>query len=349
MVDYDPHAILDAIIDPAIVVDEGRRLVEANKLAYKTFPIANLGGDLALSMRHPSLLDAVATALAGEPATTTIMTFETPIFRVFEVHTKSLAVETPGKARILCLFRDITQWRRADRMRRDFVANVSHELRSPLSSLIGFIETLAGPAKDDPDAQSHFLKIMGREAERMARLVDDLLSLSRVEAGEHIPPSGAADISEIVRDIVSAIKPTATDKGMEISVNLPEDLTPAIGQKDELVQVFRNLLDNAVKYGKDGTSVVVEGVAQVRIPDVGDPGVKIAITNQGDTIDAMHIPRLTERFYRIDKGRSRDLGGTGLGLAIVKHIVNRHRGRLTIESDAQRGNCFTVYLPAQNP
>lgn len=346
-------ALLEALVDPAILVDGERRMVAANGAARELFGDLVIGDDLSMALRHPAALEAVSSVLAGAPAGTATVADTVPVQRVFEMHVAALpaggGAGTGNDARALCLLRDVTVAHEAERMRADFVANVSHELRSPLSSLIGFIETLQNAAHDDPEAQARFLAIMDGEAKRMARLVDDLLSLSRVEAGEHIPPTGAVDLAGLLHEVTKSVAIRAAEKGTEVVLALHPGLPTVPGERDELLEVFHNLIDNAVKYGPADAPVTVTVRQQSRIPDIGDPGVAVAVTNQGDIIAPEHLPRLTERFYRIDKGRSREMGGTGLGLAIVKHIVNHHRGRLTIASSAEAGNTFTVFLPCGAP
>jgi two-component system phosphate regulon sensor histidine kinase PhoR len=232
-----------------------------------------------------------------------------------------------------------------ERMRADFVANASHELRTPLASLIGFIETLRGPAADDPPAQQRFLGIMAEQAERMNRLIDDLLSLSRIELTEHQPPNERVDVADVTRRIAAAFEPRVLAREVQLDLDLAEDLPPVLADEDQLEQVLQNLIDNAVKYGGAGGRVrVVAALAQPgRWPS--RPGVVVSVSDTGPGIAKEHVPRLTERFYRVDKGRSRTAGGTGLGLAIVKHIVNRHRGQLAIDSEEGRGSMFSVWLP----
>ncbi len=345
--DANTSALLDALTDPAILVDSERRTVAANKAARELFGTFVPGSDLSMMLRHPAALDAVDAVLAGAPFSDATITQASPIQLVFELHVAVLPSINGDGARVFCLLRDVTVAREAERMRADFVANVSHELRSPLSSLMGFIETLQGPAREDAEARERFLGIMAGEAKRMARLVNDLLSLSRVESGEHIPPTGSVDLSKLLAEILRTVAARAETKAMTVNFDLSPDLPRVIGDEDELTEVFHNLIDNAVKYGQAGSQLEIKAMRQARIPDVGDPGVAVAITNLGEVIAPEHLPRLTERFYRIDKGRSRDMGGTGLGLAIVKHIVNHHRGRLTIGSDAEEGNTFTVFLPSR--
>jgi two-component system phosphate regulon sensor histidine kinase PhoR len=242
---------------------------------------------------------------------------------------------------------DRTRERAVERMRADFVANVSHELRTPLASLIGFIDTLRGPAADDPPAQQRFLGIMGEQAARMNRLIDDLLSLSRIELIEHQPPSGTVELGELATRLASAFEPRLKERAMALDVQIADDLPAVTGDADQLAQVLQNLLDNAVKYGRQGGTVRLQlAVAAAR------PGVVATVSDQGAGIPREHLPRLTERFYRVDNARSREMGGTGLGLAIVKHVLNRHRGFLDVESTPGIGSVFTVFLrphPATAP
>ncbi|MFA5120445.1 sensor histidine kinase, partial [Zavarzinia sp.] len=228
--------------------------------------------------------------------------------------------------------------------------NASHEIRTPLAALAGYIETLQGPARDDTTARERFLKTMAAQVERMARLVSDLLSLSRIELTEHTPPADPVELGPIVRRVVTGLDFRAKAKQATVELALPADLPAVLGDEGELEQVFTNLIDNAIKYGRQGGKVRVEARVLDRVPArAGWPGnatpVAVAITDEGPGISREHLPRLTERFYRVDTARSRDMGGTGLGLAIVKHIVNRHRGAMTIDSTVGKGTTFTVYLP----
>ncbi|MDX1576251.1 MAG: ATP-binding protein, partial [Kiloniellales bacterium] len=236
-----------------------------------------------------------------------------------------------------------------EHMRADFVANVSHELRSPLTSLLGFIETLRGPAREDTAARERFLEVMDGEAKRMARLIDELLSLSRVESEEHLTPNGHVDVHNMLREITQSLDMRASERSMRIEVDCPEDIPPVLGERDEVTLVFRNLIENALNYGRAGTPVTITAGTVERVPGSANPGIRISVRDRGEGISPEHIPRLTERFYRVDKGRSRSMGGSGLGLAIVKHIANRHRGRLTIESKLGEGSVFTVVLPSVPP
>jgi two-component system phosphate regulon sensor histidine kinase PhoR len=275
------------------------------------------------------------------------MTLPVPVPR--EVHAAVVPMDPPiaDGGRAVVVLSDRTRERAVERMRADFVANVSHELRTPLASLIGFIDTLRGPAADDPPAQQRFLAIMGEQAARMNRLIDDLLSLSRIELVEHQPPSGSVELGELATRLVAGFEPRLRERSVQLDVRIPGDLPAVIGDADQLVQVLQNLLDNAVKYGREGGTVRFEIAAAA-----GRTGALISVTDQGAGIPREHLPRLTERFYRVDTGRSRAAGGTGLGLAIVKHIVNRHRGQLSIESEEGVGTSVRVWLPqsvAQRP
>jgi two-component system phosphate regulon sensor histidine kinase PhoR len=255
-------------------------------------------------------------------------------------------VEGEGRSGVLAAFEDITDMEQAGQMRRDFVANVSHELRTPLTALLGFIETLKGAAREDPVARARFLDIMEREAERMNRLVRDLLSLSRVEAEERVRPTERIDIVAHLGLAVAALRQVADQAG--VTVELVGEAGPVVvlADPDQMTQVFQNLIENAVKYGGSGGIVTVRVTREERDISLRGPAVRIDVIDKGEGIDAIHLPRLTERFYRVDSHRSREQGGTGLGLAIVKHIVNRHRGRFRIDSEKGSGSTFSVILPA---
>jgi two-component system, OmpR family, phosphate regulon sensor histidine kinase PhoR len=239
-------------------------------------------------------------------------------------------------------------------MRADFIANASHELRTPLTTLTGFIETLRGPAREDAEARERFLAIMHEQAARMIRLVEDLLSLSRIELNEHVMPQGRVALGPLLHHLADALELRAGERGMCIRLDLPPDLPDVLGDRDELAQVFQNLVDNGIKYGRAASEITVATATGVRPLYSGDTGgsafVSVAVRDRGEGIAREHLPRLTERFYRVDTARSREMGGTGLGLAIVKHILNRHRGFLEIESTPGMGSVFTVFLrPAAAP
>ena len=318
--------------DALLILDAGHSVVRANAAARAAF-----GAEIPAVLRHPELRDAIDRALASGAPETADVTIPVPIERT--VRASILPLEEGAGQRVVLVLSDRTREHAIERMRADFVANASHELRTPLASLIGFIETLRGPAADDPPAQRRFLGIMDGEAARMQRLIDDLLSLSRIELVEHQPPAGAVDLASFLPRIAAGFEPRLAERHMQLRVALAPDLPLVAADADQLAQVVQNLLDNAVKYGTE------RGTVQLTAETQGT-GATFAVTDDGQGIARQHLPRLTERFYRVDKGRSRAIGGTGLGLAIVKHIVNRHRGQLTIESTEGKGSTFRIWLPA---
>ncbi|MFZ1091371.1 MAG: ATP-binding protein, partial [Xanthobacteraceae bacterium] len=244
---------------------------------------------------------------------------------------------------VLLTFQDRTPLRRVEAMRADFVANASHELRTPLAALSGFIETLQGPARDDAAARERFLDIMHVQADRMARLIDDLLSLSRIELREHLRPDQEVDVAVIVHQVADGLQALANERAVEIAITGPSSPLIVLGERDELMRVFENLVENALKYAASGKRVEI-ALTRAEIAS-GKQEARVAVRDHGPGIAAEHLPRLTERFYRVDVAESRAQGGTGLGLALVKHILNRHDGRLTIESTSGQGATFTVHLP----
>jgi two-component system phosphate regulon sensor histidine kinase PhoR len=292
-------------------------------------------------LRHPDLRAAIDRAFTLGLSQTADVTLPVPVHR--ELHAAVVPMEPPiaDGGRAILVLSDRSRERAVERMRADFVANVSHELRTPLASLIGFIDTLRGPAADDLAAQQRFLGIMGEQAARMNRLIDDLLSLSRIELIEHQPPSDTVDLSELLMRLSAGFEPRLRERSVTIDLHVPRGVPPVIGDADQLAQVVQNLLDNALKYGRAGGRIRLEVDAVAG----GRPGVMLKVSDDGAGIPREHLPRLTERFYRVDTSRSRAVGGTGLGLAIVKHIVNRHRGQLSIESEAGAGTTVSVWLP----
>jgi len=338
--------ILDSLPDPVILLSGRRVVVEANRAARELFGASMVGRDLAMALRHPGILDAVDAVLAGIESRDTEVTLPLEVPRSFNVHVAGMpeGMVTDRVMAVLVLS-ETTSARRAEEMHADFIANASHELRSPLASLLGFIETLRGPASRDEAARTRFLEIMHREAKRMTRLLDDLFSLSRVEINEHVPPREAVDMGRTLGNAVDPLVMRAAERNMTIQLDVPADLPPVTGDADQLIQVFRNLVENSIRYAHANTAVHVRARVVERIPDIGGLGVAVTVEDTSDGIPRESIPRLTERFYRVDKARSQALGGTGLGLAIVKHIVNRHRGKLTIDSERGVGSRFTVFLP----
>jgi two-component system, OmpR family, phosphate regulon sensor histidine kinase PhoR len=344
------QAVLAALPDPLILLDERRRILRANSAATELLGMRLVDRDLSLALRHPVVLAATDAVLRGEPSRVVEFDITTPVERHLRARLAAIRPHTPeGGAAVLTLH-DLTAAKRSERLRADFVANASHELRTPLASLTGFIETLRGPARDDWAAQERFLAIMAEQAQRMARLVDDLLSLSRIEMNEHQPPTERVDLGRVLRTVADALEQRAQKRDMRFVLDLPQDLPPVLGNADELAQIFQNLFDNAIKYSRSGTPIEVSIRPSTRFLAGTRPGerpaaIAISVCDHGDGIAREHLPRLTERFYRVDAARSRELGGTGLGLAIVKHIVNHHRGALDIDSELGRGSVFTVHLP----
>ena len=341
-------AIIAAVPDPLILLDERRRIVRANAAAGEFVGALLPLRDLAAALRNPAVLAAADAVLRGEAARVVEFALTIPVERQLRARFARIARASPEGAVAALTLHDITELKRAEQMRADFIANASHELRTPLATLSGFIETLRGPARDDPEAGERFLAIMGGQAARMTRLVEDLLSLSRIELNEHVPPQGRVALAPVLDHLAQALELRAAERGMQIRLHLPFDLPEVQGDRDELTQLFQNLLDNAIKYGRAGSEIAVDALTLMRPPANGGRAasavVAVAVRDRGEGIAREHLPRLTERFYRVDTARSREMGGTGLGLAIVKHIVNRHRGLLEIDSTPGEGSVFTVLL-----
>ncbi|MBM3505249.1 MAG: hypothetical protein FJX65_15410 [Alphaproteobacteria bacterium] len=339
--------ILESFPDPVVVVGGDRAVVAANRAAREIIGPAYHGRNLALALRHPEVLDTVDRVLRSGESRSVEVSLPGAFVRTFNLQAVLVpAGETTAGPQVALVFHDVTVARQSEAMRRDFVANVSHELRSPLSALLGMIETLQGPACEDVQARERFLGIMNAEARRMTRLIEDLLSLSRVEIHEHVPPRGRVDLAGVLRGVVDSAGAASEEARRRIAVSIAGDLPKVVGDADELRQVLQNLVDNALKYSRPGTAVRIDVRGVPRVPQHGGPGVAVSVSDESEGIPAEDVPRLTERFYRVDKGRSRSLGGTGLGLAIVKHIINRHRGHLAVESRLGVGSTFTVTLPA---
>jgi two-component system, OmpR family, phosphate regulon sensor histidine kinase PhoR len=334
------HLILEGIPMPTLLLDANGRVEAANKQARDTLGDGPIGRLYLTLFRQPGLVDAIDMALKkGQPGGARFFRQVGASEQVFQV------TVTPLPEGALCAFEDISEQEQIGQMRRDFVANVSHELRTPLTALLGFIETLQGAARDDAVARERFLAIMAREAGRMNRLVGDLLSLSRVEAQERVRPTKTVDLGVLLARVISDLRPVSESAHVKVEVTaVPEAM--ALADSDQVVQVMTNLIENAIKYGGNNKVVKVSLRQEPRDPVLRCAAFRIDVTDQGEGIDAIHLPRLTERFYRVDAHRSREKGGTGLGLAIVKHIVNRHRGRLMITSKKSVGSTFSVLLPA---
>ena len=365
------EAVLAGLPDPVVALNRNGDVVALNARASAIAPALRRGEPVSLGLRVPEVLDTIRRARANG-RTERVEFFErvpvdrwyeaivTPIahvpekagpgldpgwepaFREGHAQTRDAAAE-PSRGLVLMTFHDLTPLRRVEEMRADFIANASHELRTPLASLSGFIETLQGPARADTAARERFLGIMQAQANRMARLIDDLLSLSRIELSAHLRPDKQADLVAIIRQVADGLQTLARDRGLEVKLALPPGPLLVHGDHDELLRVFENLLENALKYGasEQGIEVALSSGQGTN----GAREARIAVRDHGPGIAPEHLPRLTERFYRVDVSESRAQGGTGLGLALVKHILNRHGGRLTIESVLGQGATFTAHLP----
>jgi len=339
-------ALLDAVIsgmpDPVVVLDQDGRVIAFNTEATALAPALRRGEPASIALRMPELVEAVRTASATGKAQRIEFSARLPSPRFSEAFISPVMLAQPGRAGIVVItVHDLTPIRRVEEMRADFVANVSHELRTPLAAITGFIDTLQGPARDDPAARERFLGIMQAQAWRMARLIDDLLSLSRIELRAHQRPDTPVDLVPIVRQIVDGLQTLARDRDVVLEVAAPAEPLMVLGDRDELIRLFENLIENGLKYGASGKRV---DIALAPVANDGKGEARVSVRDYGPGIAAEHLPRLTERFYRVDVGESRAQGGTGLGLALVKHILNRHQGRLSIESREGEGATFTVRL-----
>ncbi len=339
---------LAAVPDPMLFIDEDGNISLSNGAADTLFGDWIQRRSYVTALRQPALLQMVEDVFGGGPGgETRFVRTDQAGETLFQVRVTPLKREEAEVDGVLLHFSDITHLREAEEMRSNFVANVSHELRTPLTALSGFIETLRGPAKDDAEARDRFLGIMDVEASRMNRLVQDLLSLSRVESEERVRPSEDVNLMHVLQSVKATLRPQSEDRTCDVVIETDaahEDLTIR-GDKDQLTQVFMNLTENAIKYGKEGKPVTLRMSLGMGKGSMRGPLVQVDVQDRGDGIDPIHLPRLTERFYRIDSHRSRAMGGTGLGLAIVKHIINRHRGRMRIHSEIGKGSIFSVILP----
>jgi len=332
------RVLMDQLPIPVMLLDDDERVLFVNR-SMRDVLGPGLDRKRASSvLRNPVVLGAIAEARGGFSSNVPF-SLPVPIERYYQAYAARISVSPSVTALLL---HDLTVVKRSEQLRADFIANASHELRTPLAAVSGFIETLRGHAKDDEVARGQFLDIMGVEAARMRRLIDDLLSLSRIEMNEHVKPEGRIGLESVVRQAVAALKPLAAQDDMTVTVKAEAGVPQVIGDHDELVQLFQNLVHNAIKYGRE------HGRVDITVGEA-DGQAFVAVRDDGEGIAANAIPRLTERFYRVDVKRSREKGGTGLGLAIVKHIISRHQGRLAIESKLGEGSTFTVSLPAARP
>jgi two-component system phosphate regulon sensor histidine kinase PhoR len=339
------ESLIGGLPNAAVVLDRDDRVIAYNAAAAAIAPALRRGEPALISLRMPELVDAVRRATRRREPQRVEFFERVPHDRWFEAFVMPVRlVGADGPSDILVMtFNDLTPLRRVEEMRADFIANASHELRTPLAALLGFIETLQGRAKDDAAAREKFLAIMQAQATRMARLIDDLLSLSRIELNAHLQPSTPVDLGPIVRQVADGLQMLARDRGVDIKVSASAEPLVVLGDRDELIRALENLVENALKYGAAGKRVdltLTRGHTRA-----GGAEARMMVRDYGPGIAPEHLPRLTERFYRVDVGESRAQGGTGLGLALVKHILNRHGGRLSVESTLGAGAAFTMHLP----
>ena len=338
------RAVVAGLPDPVVALDRDGRVLALNERARALAPALRQGEPVSFALRMPELIEAITRASAQGEEQRVVYFERVPLDRWFETVVMPVKRE-PDATRpdlVLMTFHDLTPLRRVEEMRADFVANASHELRTPLAALLGFIETLQGSAREDAKARERFLAIMQEQARRMARLIDDLLSLSRIELNAHRRPDTPTDLVPIVRQVVDGLETLARDRGVTVNIDAANALR-VLGDHDELLRIFENLIENALKYGAAGRRVDIKIGAGTSAD--GEPEARVSVRDYGPGIAPEHLPRLTERFYRVDVTESRAQGGTGLGLALVKHILNRHRGRLTIDSAPGEGATFTIHLP----
>jgi two-component system phosphate regulon sensor histidine kinase PhoR len=339
-------AVVAGMPDPAVLLDRAGRVIHLNAAAAQLAPALRKNELAQFALRSPEIITALREAIATSETRRATYLDHVPVDRWMELIVTPVPVPTLFGGTDKCMlmtFHDQTPLRRVEEMRADFVANASHELRTPLAALSGFIDTLQGPAKDDARARERFLGIMHTQATRMARLIDDLLSLSRVELSAHVRPDTLVDIVPIIRQVADGLEALARERQVVIDIDLPEAPVAIAGDREELLRLFENLIENALKYGASGGKVIVSLTSA--ISGEGVPEIRVVVRDFGPGIAPEHLPRLTERFYRVDVGDSRAQGGTGLGLSLVKHIVNRHRGRLLIESVLKNGATFTACFP----
>ena len=339
-------AIVAGMPDPAVLLDRAGRVIHLNAAAAQLAPALRRNELAQFALRSPEIISALRAAIAtSEPRRASYLD-HVPVDRWMELIITPVPVPTVFGGVDKCMlmtFHDQTPLRRVEEMRADFVANASHELRTPLAALSGFIDTLQGPAKDDPKARERFLSIMHVQATRMARLIDDLLSLSRVELSAHVRPDTLTDLVPILRQVEDGLEPLARERQVAVDIQLPDGPVMIAGDREELMRLFENLIENALKYGASGGRVIVSLTSAMS--GEGIPEIRVMVRDFGPGIAPEHLPRLTERFYRVDVGDSRSQGGTGLGLSLVKHILIRHRGRLLIESVPRNGATFTACFP----
>ncbi|MEM7473219.1 MAG: ATP-binding protein [Pseudomonadota bacterium] len=345
MSDWDAKPILAGIPLPVMLIDDTYRIFMTNPRLLELFGHDPGGMNAVTLLRQAPVLTAMDTALRDKQSARARFLFNGLSGEVSYEFTAS-PLEKNGKVIGAVLsFEDRSQAEEAETIRRDFVANISHELRTPLTALTGFIETLRTAARDDPAARDRFLGIMEKEASRMSRMVSDLLSLSRVQGDERVRPRDRVNVGAVLRSVIATLEGKLKDANVQICAEGLEEVAEVLGDQDQLTQLFLNLVENAIKYGGGDREIEISLTDIEHDRTLRMPAIRIDVRDQGDGIDELHLPRLTERFYRVDDHRSREMGGTGLGLSIVKHIINRHRGRLKITSNQSVGSCFSTILP----
>ena len=342
--------LVDTLPDILIMVNDEKKVVRTNRAARAIFGQNLAGKYLGDVIGSKYLTDAVNSVIQDLKGREIEFRIEEPVVRDFLAIIERFPVPTTGGISTVITMNDITELKSVEQMRADFVANASHELRTPLASIKGFVETLMGPAKDDEPARIEFLKIMLEQSDRMQQLIGDLLSLSKIEMNVHSVPTEPMDISAVVRKEADGFKRIASDKNVRVVLNIHDNLPQVKGEATEMAQVAHNLISNAIKYGFADSDVTVTLKVTTELPqDLNMRNlsrvVAFSVRDRGEGIPKQHLPRLMERFYRVDSARTRQVGGTGLGLAIVKGIIQRHRGAITIDSVVGEGTTFTVYLP----
>ncbi|MGE0754339.1 MAG: sensor histidine kinase [Alphaproteobacteria bacterium] len=342
--------LVDTLPDILIMTDDNQMIVRTNRAARNIFGQNLAHRSLADVIPNRKLLGAMQVVIEDLQGQSVEFHMEEPEPRDFQAVIERFPIPSEGGISIVITLTDITQQKHVQRMRADFVANASHEIRTPLASIIGFIETLRGPAKDDEQAREEFLKVMAEQAERMSKLINDLLSLSKIEMNAQALPLNKVDMARVIRSEKQHFEWGCKQKNVTLRMKLNDNLPSVRGDDDELGQVVRNLIGNAIKYTNANTEVVVSLKLTSNLPEDHafrnlTRALLFSVQDQGEGIPKEHIPRLTERFYRVDTARTRKVGGTGLGLAIVKHVLSRHHGVMTITSELGKGSTFNIFLP----
>ncbi len=346
----ESNILIDILPDILIMLDQDLQIIRTNSTAKTVFGGKHFKNTLDSIMSYSEIQRVANEVMDGKSGREIIYFLEEPFLRHYIVKIERFPIYSPGSIALIIVMHDITEQRNTEQMLSDFVANASHEIRTPLTSLMGFIETLQNSAKNDENARTKFLQIMKGQSDRMSQLVNGLLSLSQIEKNIRSHPTSKANISYILEEAKLHLELAAKEKNIKILIDINDDIPDVIGDSNELIQVFENLISNAVRYGFKNSDVciVVRATSNVfpkeEIIRNLEKVLSISVVNKGETIEAEYLPRLTERFYRVDPARSRDVGGMGLGLSIVKYIIDRHRGVLLIDSNKEQTS-FTVYLP----